>query len=1330
MTVNAARTVSRRLASMLLACLVFSGIVAMAVSRVSAVSAPNIISYQGRLLNSNGVPVADASADILFQIYNESSGGTCLWSNSASDCSSSTERTVTLTDGLFSENLGDTNHATPYAAILDSTFATADADGLVYLAVTVNGEPLLPRKMIVAAPFALNSDSLDGYDTTTAGATSSAVPVFDTSGNLVITGSPAGPGSGDGALYINPGAGVTAANETIFGIGVGGSGRLIVDAEGDIMANGDVQIMGGDLTTSNTSFNLLNTTVTTLTMAGAATLVDINNSAITSGINIGGTSQDGANTVNIATNPTSADSINIGNNNASTLVTVTGGNDWSIMTDGTFTTSGVINANNGVVTSTAPLTLRSTGGNLTLDANGVSPGLAYVTVNDDFAVGASALLAPFSVDESLNTVRIGDGINDANDPNITFYASNGSDSGILSFTDDDRFVFTGGNGLFAGARLQIDADTTADLPGLATNAGDLFVTGNIENDGSLSFGDTSGTDLFDFASAATTQNAIDMNFNALTSGSGLWIERADGVSDFDGKLMSIVQLESSVSSDATALAVTNYGGGDSKGLHITQNTVDDRSAGTSLGNQALVIDVFEDTLSSAGADDIVLIRSDADGVPDVEFVIEIDGEARADGGYTATGVDYAEFFYTTDMSLGDNDVVCRDPSTAQGVKKCEVGNHDVVGVTSTSAAFIASPLPAAGIDLATNPNYALVGMVGQVDTKVTAAEGAIAIGDPITASSTIAGYGAKAHGPVQVVGFALEAVPAGMDTIKVLVQPQWYGGDVLTSDGTAMVSSDELVMAPLATANATTSYDSEDITLRGSGWDGSAVTAKEMSLRTNMVDGDDAYRLSVVNDDGLEVAYVGESGDLAIAGKLYPSDRGTLQTSRYIYYDGSSGGGGDMMRTNAAGWGSGSYDFAEMFPSRDALAAGEVVVFADGDEEVRRSTGQTYDDRIAGIISTQPGFLAGENIPGHVPVALTGRVPTYVSGENGAIAIGDPLTTSSKPGYAMKATEPGPIVGYAMEAFNGSTGAIIAVVRPSYYDGAPVEEAPAAENLASQLASISQLNLSGSVNLNGGSILSIASLSGIGGNWSLSDTGDFTTRGRVTSLVRGYDGQDVPTIAALGRETTIQISGTTTLENGMAYVTFEQVDSEFTNIISTTAPYRVIVTPSAPTGQLYVTQRSQEGFMIRDAGMTDGVLVDWLVIAYHKDFAPEPTVVEDVIVEPEVVEDVIPELDAVEPVTGESISDEVVVPAEEAVPTEDLVSADEPQEPVTETPSEALSETEEAVSQAPQTESTAAVVVEEAADAVTETESDTLPTADAPTEEASIPPATDGEPAV
>jgi hypothetical protein len=51
----------------------------------------------------------------------------------------------------------------------------------------------------------------------------------------------------------------------------------------------------------------------------------------------------------------------------------------------------------------------------------------------------------------------------------------------------------------------------------------------------------------------------------------------------------------------------------------------------------------------------------------------------------------------------------------------------------------------------------------------------------------------------------------------------------------------------------------------------------------------------------------------------------------------------------------------------------------------------------------------------YLPLAIYGYFPAKVTLENGAIKRGDPLTSSSKPGYGMKATSACKIIGYALE---------------------------------------------------------------------------------------------------------------------------------------------------------------------------------------------------------------------------------------------------------------------------------------------------------------------------
>ena len=66
------------------------------------------------------------------------------------------------------------------------------------------------------------------------------------------------------------------------------------------------------------------------------------------------------------------------------------------------------------------------------------------------------------------------------------------------------------------------------------------------------------------------------------------------------------------------------------------------------------------------------------------------------------------------------------------------------------------------------------------------------------------------------------------------------------------------------------------------------------------------------------------------------------------------------------------------------------------------------------------------------PLVLTGRVPVKIDPESGPIAPGDYLTSSGKPGLAMKAEKPGRVLGIALEAWGltGSSDRVLAFINP------------------------------------------------------------------------------------------------------------------------------------------------------------------------------------------------------------------------------------------------------------------------------------------------------------
>ncbi len=73
---------------------------------------------------------------------------------------------------------------------------------------------------------------------------------------------------------------------------------------------------------------------------------------------------------------------------------------------------------------------------------------------------------------------------------------------------------------------------------------------------------------------------------------------------------------------------------------------------------------------------------------------------------------------------------------------------------------------------------------------------------------------------------------------------------------------------------------------------------------------------------------------------------------------------------------------------------------------------------LLGVISDTSGFQGGEEGPNKVLVGLVGQIGLKVSTANGPIKYGDPLTSSSVPGIAVKATNEGEIIGRALESYN------------------------------------------------------------------------------------------------------------------------------------------------------------------------------------------------------------------------------------------------------------------------------------------------------------------------
>ncbi len=203
--------------------------------------------------------------------------------------------------------------------------------------------------------------------------------------------------------------------------------------------------------------------------------------------------------------------------------------------------------------------------------------------------------------------------------------------------------------------------------------------------------------------------------------------------------------------------------------------------------------------------------------------------------------------------------------------------------------------------------------------------------------------------------------------------------------------------------------------------------------------------------------YVG-GGDIAGNGSIYTWSK-TLGNSYNLKFDsGSTNLGsiafvdsnqqftnnnnhGSFVFTHGIMTSAGAYDVAEDYPTRDEdIEPGELVSIDTYEKGFVTRTKTAYDRNAIGVYSEKPGLRLSQidqEIDGAraIPIALMGRVPVKVSTENGVIKPGDPLTSSSIPGVAMKATKAGQVIGQAMDSYEGEEVGKITVYIDSGFAG-------------------------------------------------------------------------------------------------------------------------------------------------------------------------------------------------------------------------------------------------------------------------------------------------------
>lgn len=141
-------------------------------------------------------------------------------------------------------------------------------------------------------------------------------------------------------------------------------------------------------------------------------------------------------------------------------------------------------------------------------------------------------------------------------------------------------------------------------------------------------------------------------------------------------------------------------------------------------------------------------------------------------------------------------------------------------------------------------------------------------------------------------------------------------------------------------------------------------------------------------------------------------------------------------------------DYAESYPVEIGITFGEIVM--TGDSEVITNIGTTVSklvkatanqsSKIIGITSdnyhdfTSAGKDEINPADNPMPVALNGRVLVKISQSSPTIKKGDFITVSDEPGKGTKATQPGMMVGKALEDWNPGKAAVMVFVATAFAD--------------------------------------------------------------------------------------------------------------------------------------------------------------------------------------------------------------------------------------------------------------------------------------------------------
>ncbi len=271
-------------------------------------------------------------------------------------------------------------------------------------------------------------------------------------------------------------------------------------------------------------------------------------------------------------------------------------------------------------------------------------------------------------------------------------------------------------------------------------------------------------------------------------------------------------------------------------------------------------------------------------------------------------------------------------------------------------------------------------------------------------------------------------------------------------------------------------------------------------------------------------------------------------------------------------------DLSETIPAAPGVETADVVMADPNNTERVVKSDRAYNSAVVGVISdgsssfmiNSYGGSEGAALTGK-PMVLAGRVPVKVTDEGGAVRPGDYLTSSSTPGYAMKATHAGSTIGKALGFFDSAgSGTVLALINISYFDpnsGTAMQgnftDVTASGSIAAASASITgevsanTLNVIGAANVGS---LTVEGNAAVGG--TLAVVGDATIQGSLavagnTSVMDMTIGGHITTAGDAPAATVLTSAGTN------ATVTITGDDTSGTITVTTGDPHEAATRTTA-----------------------------------------------------------------------------------------------------------------------------------------------------------------------